>query len=77
MELLQKHFQSNLKALNPLNMHIIYLVYRKNINCGIDESVEMFREVCVAAAEKNISVRAYVTVDSIYTKTLYHSILSH
>lgn len=68
MELLQKHFQSNLKALNPLNtyiQYIIYLVYRKNINCGIDESVEMFREVCVAAAEKNISVRAYVTVDSI------------
>ena len=33
---------------------------RKNINCTVAESVERFREVCVAAAEKNIPVRAYV-----------------
>lgn len=34
---------------------------KKNINCSIDESVEMFREVCVAAADEDIPVRAYVS----------------
>ena len=36
------------------------LLRRKNINCTIDESVERFREVCEAAAERKIPVRAYV-----------------
>ena len=46
---------------------------RKNINCTVAESVERFREVCVAAAEKNIPVRAYVahTHTHIHTHTLY------
>ena len=37
------------------------MISRKNINCTIDESVEMFRDVCVAAAERSIPVRAYVS----------------
>jgi hydroxymethylglutaryl-CoA lyase len=34
---------------------------KRNINCTIDESVERFREVCEAAAERKIPVRAYVS----------------
>ena len=44
-----------------LSVYMYVYVYRKNINCSIDESVEMFRGVCVAAAERNVPVRAYVT----------------
>ena len=32
-------------------------VVRKNINCSIDESIERFRTVCEAAAQKNVPVR--------------------
>ena len=32
-------------------------VYRKNINCSIDESIERFREVCEAAAQRRVPVR--------------------
>lgn len=45
------------------------LLSRKNINCTINESVERFREVCEAAAEKNIPVRACV---STFSLTLVH-----
>ena len=32
-------------------------VVRKNINCSIDESIERFRAVCEAAAQRNVPVR--------------------
>lgn len=34
---------------------------RKNINCSIDESLERFRPVCEAAAERGVRVRGYVS----------------
>jgi len=34
---------------------------RKNINCSIDESLERFRPVCAAAAERGVRVRGYVS----------------
>ena len=34
---------------------------RKNINCSIDESLERFRPVCKAAAERGVRVRGYVS----------------
>ena len=45
---------------------------RKNIKCTVAESVERFREVCVAAAEKNIPVRAYVAQHT-HTHTHTHT----
>ena len=35
---------------------------KRNINCGIDESIERFRPVCEAAAKDGIRVRAAVSV---------------
>ena len=32
-------------------------VVRKNINCSIDESIERFRAVCEAAAQRSVPVR--------------------
>jgi len=34
---------------------------RKNINCGIEESIERFRTVVAAAAEEKIRVRGYIS----------------
>ena len=34
---------------------------QKNINCSIEESIERFRPVCEAAAERNLPVRGYVS----------------
>ncbi len=34
---------------------------RNNINCSIDESLERFRPVCEAAAERGVRVRGYVS----------------
>ena len=34
---------------------------RENINCSIDESLERFRPVCDAAAERGVRVRGYVS----------------
>lgn len=34
---------------------------RENINCSIDESLERFRPVCEAAAERGVRVRGYVS----------------
>ncbi len=34
---------------------------RKNINCGIEESIERFRSVVAAAAEEKIRVRGYIS----------------
>jgi len=39
---------------------IVILVFRKNINCSIMESLERFREVMDAAKGANIRVRGYV-----------------
>lgn len=34
---------------------------QKNINCGIQESIQRFTEVCAAAREQGIAVRGYVS----------------
>lgn len=34
---------------------------KKNINCGIDESLDRFRPVCEAAADRGFRVRGYVS----------------
>ncbi|MGH9440875.1 MAG: hydroxymethylglutaryl-CoA lyase [Thermoanaerobaculia bacterium] len=34
---------------------------RKNINCGIEESIERFRPIVAAAAEEKIRVRGYIS----------------
>lgn len=67
----QKHSQSSDK-INSDQLLIWLKFCRKNINCSIDESVEMFREVCVAAADKDIPVRAYAMhthAHTIYSRT--------